>query len=101
MSAPDVPASRLRGKLHPDAARLKYITCIVADDQTRCQVCCGLAGRGEIVVILEPEVDRSNGQRISIALCRKCVWFSGAAEEESPVQTRLKRPRRARKEPPP
>lgn len=74
---PDVPLSRLRPtELHPDAARVRYITPIQADPMARCQVC----GAAERLAALDAVVDRRNGQRIPIAVCLACLqravgWF--------------------------
>ena len=96
MSEPDVPASRLRrGQLAPAAARLRYISVIHPDAEARCQIC----GNPAPIHVLEPVVDRANGQRISIALCDPCVNFAFAMSArdqlEQPEQPRRRRrPRR-------
>jgi hypothetical protein len=78
VTRPDVPASALvrrTGNLHPDAQRVKHIELVRPDPRARCQVCG--EGAGQPLVILCPVVDRDNGQRITIALCRSCAEYSG------------------------
>jgi len=70
----DVPASRLRnsGNLAPDAARLRYMQLVGPDPKSLgCQVCGG--NKDQPLVILEPIVDHTTGQRITIAVCRPCI----------------------------
>jgi len=70
----DVPASRLRrsGELHPDAARLKHMRIVTPGPKSLgCQVCGG--SRDQPLVVIEPIIDHSNGQRITIAICRACI----------------------------
>lgn len=90
MSAPDVPASRLRrGELHPDAARERYIEIVPPDPAARCQICGG--GAGVPLVVLSPVVDRTNGQRITIALCRACAERAGQVADHTVPPGRARR----------
>jgi hypothetical protein len=80
VSEPDVPASRLRrGQLAPEAARVRYIITIPADPKGRCQIC----DTPEPIHVLEPVVDRTNGQRITIALCDRCVVYLATRDPEA------------------
>jgi hypothetical protein len=96
--SPDVPASRLRrGQLTPDAARVRYIVTIPADPKGQCQICDTPAP----LHVLEPVVDRTNGQRTSIALCDPCVVYLATRDPEAAgfagaVLERPRRPRRRR-----
>lgn len=65
----DVPASRLRRKLHPDAARIRHTLSIPIDPAAACQLC----DAHERLVVLEPVIDRDNGQRITVAFCLPCL----------------------------
>jgi len=85
MSRPDVPASSLTrkvsGGLHPDAQRIRYIEIVPPEPRARCQVCG--EGAGLPLVILSPVIDRDNGQRITIALCRSCAEYSAKVADHT------------------
>jgi hypothetical protein len=88
----DVPASALarRGKLLPEAARFRYTHSIPLDPAAACQVC----DAHERVIVFDPVVDRSNGQRITVALCLLCLAH-GVALFDDPPPAPVKPRRRA------
>jgi hypothetical protein len=55
-----------------EAARLAHIH-HVPGGRARCQLCGG--GRATLIVF-EPEIDRTNGQRITVAFCPPCVVWA-------------------------
>ncbi len=102
MSRPDVPASSLArkvgGNLHPDAQRVRYIVLRAPiGGGGRCQICG--EGKGLPLVVLEPVIDRDNGQRITIALCRSCAEYSGKIADHTvppPARTATTKRRKRR-----
>lgn len=99
MSRPDVPSSSLTrkvsGNLHPDAQRVKHIVIVPPDPRARCQLCG--EGGGLPLVVLSPVVDRDNGQRITIALCRSCAEYSAKVADHTVPPPAAKPTRRNRR----
>ncbi len=86
----DVPPSRLRRELVGPEARREYIRPIPPDPIASCQICSARAPE----LVLEPVVDRTNGQRITVAICAVCVEYAGKAKDHTiPPASRRKEPR--------
>jgi len=70
----DVPATRLRRpkrkvKVGLDS-RHEYVRGVAPDPRAACQTC---GEGGGALAVLEVVIDRSNGQRITVAICRECA----------------------------
>lgn len=68
-------------------SRATFIRLVPGDAQACCQLCDG-GGRGYSLVVLEPIIDHSNGQRITVAICPACARALARKASEALPQPR-------------